>query len=561
MRTSSPHPQLQLENGCVVSYCAVASAVGTRMLREGGNAVDAAVATALALAVTYPQAGNLGGGGFLLLSTSENSGSESSEGSEGAVHFLDYRETSPRSLTAERFKETSINDTSSTVLGALAVGVPGTVAGLAAALEKFGSFSWDRVVAPAIDLAERGNWLTSRQARYLELYAGLLGQFASTRRYFLGADGKTLLPGTLFCQTDLGRTLRILADEGPRAFYEGRIAEQLVAEIARGHGVLDGQDLAGYQPKWREPLCREFRGRKIYSAPLPSGGGLVVSLSLGLLEALEAWKTQPDSVERLALLGRVFRLSFAVRRRLAGDPDYLDPAQVAEIIKRLESQLSRGELEALEREFISAEPSPSPSIDRWREAARQSQSNTTHFCVLDRYGNAVSNTYSLNTMFGSKLAVDGAGFLLNNCMDDFGLSSELPNWYELVHGDLNHLEPNRRPVSSMSPTLVMRDQKVELIVGGSGGPRIPTLVAQIISSVVMDGFPLEESIRRPRVHHQFLPEELAVERRIAEEVVTQLAKQGQPVVRVPMLGIGAAIHRQLDSNELSATLDTRFSFE
>jgi gamma-glutamyltranspeptidase/glutathione hydrolase len=511
-------------------------------LREGGNAVDAAVATALALAVTYPQAGNLGGGGFLLLSRGEE------------VHFLDYREVAPRGLTADKFHASSLVEAGPSVLGALSVGVPGTVAGLAAAHERFGQLSWDRVVEPAIALAERGNWLTSRQARYFELYHDTLERFPSTRRYFLDPSGTPLKPATLFCQPDLAKTLRQLAERGPSAFYAGPIADQIVAEIASHGGVLDREDLAGYQAKWRDPLSLTFQGRKVFSPALPSAGGGVVNLCLGFLETLGAGSLPPDSVERLELYGRVFRLAFAIRGRLAGDPDHLDPVETKEVAARLGVRTSRDELERLEAEFLS-HPAPIAT------GLQRQQANTTHFCVLDQEGNAVSNTYSLNTMFGSKLAVGGAGFLLNNCIDDFGIARDQPNWYELVQGERNQLCGGRRPVSSMTPCLVMNDGRVELVVGGSGGPRIPTLVTQIIASIVLDRMSLDEAVRRPRVHHQYQPAELIVEHRMPQATADKLVERGNTITRAPMLGIGAAIYRKIEDDQLAAVLDSRFSFE
>lgn len=509
----------------------MASAIGQRVLQDGGNAVDAAVGTALALAVTYPQAGNLGGGGFLMAHM------------DGESHFLDYRETAPRGAVADLFLEDG-RITNKTVLGGASVGVPGTVAGLSIALSRFGTWSWDRILSLVIPMAETGVWLTSRQSACLELYRESLSTFESTRKIFV-PGGRVPQPGSLFRQPELAWTLRQLADHGPEAFYVGEIARKIAEEVRRNGGVLDLEDLASYSPRWRAPLTRTAFGRKIFAPSLPSAGGLVLVLSLGLLEA-NGYGTLPrGSLERADLLARIFRVAFAFEHRNSGDPDYLDPARVDQAYGIVEGDLNLGDLERLEA--------------RLPEAAKRSdmaRSCTTHFSVIDRHGNAVSNTYTLNTMFGSKLMVDGAGFLLNNCLDDFRIG-DAPNWYDLLQGDRNQLRPNYRPVSSMTPVILTKDGKAELIVGGSGGPRIPTSVAQMITGVLQDGLTLGEALRAPRVHHQLFPDEVALELNVPESIAEGLSKLGHRVARVTQLGIGAAIRRN-ENDEISAILDGRF---
>jgi gamma-glutamyltranspeptidase/glutathione hydrolase len=533
-----PRPWLRLDPGCVVSYCPLASSIGARVLREGGNAVDAAVATGLALTVTYPQAGNIGGGGFLMLHTPS-----------GEVHFLDYRETAPAKVKPEDLLSEDGRLSNRSVLGGMSVGVPGTVAGFAAALEKFGSMAWDRIVAMVIPLAESGVWLTTRQATCLDLYRESLSHFESTRRYFT-SNGVAPAPGTLFVQSDLAATLRELAEQGPRAFYEGSIARKIAKEIAEDEGVLDLDDLAGYQPKWRQPLHRKFLDWHVFTPSLPSAGALVVQLTLGLLESQGIREMPRDSVERHDLLARAFRVAFGFEHRMSGDPDFLDPARVEQCYGEAESDKLREDLALLESRL--------PAQESLRGTPTRTRSNTTHFCVIDKQGMAVSNTYSLNTMFGSKLAVGGAGFLLNNGLDDFRIAANVPNWYDLLQGDRNQLRPGYRPVSSMTPTIVVSRGKVEIVLGGSGGPRIPTAVVQTLLGVLSDRTTLGDAMRAPRVHHQLFPDETAIEMNVPERIATGLAAKGHNVVRVPQLGIEAGIRRDPVNDEITAILDTRF---
>lgn len=548
MRPSSPQPTANLANGCVVSYCANASAVGARVLRQGGNAMDAAVATSLALAVTYPQAGNLGGGGFLL-----------HKPKGGEASFLDYRETAPRRLTSELFLHEGARDERRATRGGLPVATPGTVAGLAEALAKHGSWSWKDVVTPALELARRGVWLTTRQSRYLELYTDVFSEFEPTARTFL-PGGVPLLPGELFVQPELAWTLERLAEEGPRTFYEGELGERVVRTVRAYGGVLDMDDLRDYTPVWREPLHRTFLGRAVVAPSLPSGGGIVLLACLGLFEAEGLSLTPPNSVERLSAYGRVMRVAFKLRGALLGDPDRLAPATQARAREIAERGFARGDLGRLERSLAEV------------DSRLGGEQNTTHLCVIDSAGNAVSNTYSLNTIFGAKLVVDGGGFFLNNSIDDFSLADGAPNWYELADGKDNRLEPGKRPVSSMTPSLFLRDEQrtspVELVIGGSGGPRIPTLIFQIAQATLGDGLPLEESVRQPRVHHQDAPHELAVEEAL-RPAIRQAVEAGSkatlgPVVTTPVLGVCAALHvaqagPQTGSPTLSAVLDSRFT--
>jgi len=519
-------------------------------MREGGNAMDAAVATSLALAVTFPQAGNLGGGGFLMWAPAG-----------GDPAFLDYRETAPRRASPELFLEHGRRDELRSTRGALPVATPGTVAGLAEALSRYGTWSFRRVVEPAIELARRGVWLTTRQARYIEIYAQAFSDYPSTLRVFQ-PNGRPLLPGDLFVQPDLARTLERLAEDGPRAFYEGQIADQLVATMRANGGVLDEADLAGYRPVWREPFERSFLGRRVVVPSLPSSGGIVLLSCLALFEAEGLGATPPNTVERYLAYARVMRVAFHLRGALLGDPAHVPAATVAAAREVAERGFVAGDLARLERELAAEIP-----------ARLGNEQNTTHMCVVDPAGNAVSNTYSLNTIFGSKLVVDGAGFLLNNSIDDFSLADGAPNWYELIDGRENLLEGGKRPVSSMTPSLFLTDPRnspgsdrseIELVLGGSGGPRIPTLVFQIAQAVLGDGLTLDEAVRQPRLHHQYRPDEIAVEGAMRPALKDALRATGAAVAETPMLGIAATLRIDRREEEaggppLSAVLDSRFT--
>jgi gamma-glutamyltranspeptidase/glutathione hydrolase len=538
MRPSSPQPVARAQDGCVVSYCPIASAIGAGVLRQGGNAMDAAVATSIALAVTFPQAGNLGGGGFMLYAPAA-----------GSPQFLDYRETAPANVRPELFLRDGMRDEARSTHGALPVGTPGTVAGLSEALRRFGTWSWEKVVTPSIELARHGTWLTTRQARYLELYTEMFRPFSSTSRAFM-PNGHTPLPGALFAQPELGHTLERLAIEGPRHFYEGELARKIAKTVAEHGGVLTERDLAVYEPVWRTPLERSFLGRRVIAPSLPSGGGVVLLASLGLFEAEGFGETALGSVERYLAYARVMRVAFALRGALIGDPEHLAPPTLAEARAIAERRYARGDLARLARELAHA---PSPRVGN--------EQNTTHLCVLDPHGNAVSNTYSLNTIFGSKLVVDGGGFFLNNSLDDFSLADGAPNWYELSDGKENRIAPGKRPVSSMCPALFLfgpdaepdKRGAAELVLGGSGGPRIPSLIFQIAQAALGDGLTIEDAVRQPRVHHQHRPDELVAEEAIGDLKSAALAaavlaadENGVPSVaaryaETPLLGIAAGL--------------------
>lgn len=531
---------LRPQEGCVVSYCPTASAIGAHVLDRGGNAVDAAVATGLALAVTYPQAGNLGGGGYMLVRQAG-----------GERHFLDYRETAPRRVDPGLFMNRDGTRREQALYGGAPVCVPGTVAGFAAALERLGTWSWDRVVGVVVDLAAVGTWVTTRQATYFRLHSPDLHRYQTTRDYLPG--GHPPEAGTLWRQPDLARTLRLLAEHGPSCFYRGELAERILDTVKEHEGCLEADDLAAYQVKWRAPVVSRFCGRELLSAPFPSGGGLVVRMSTAVLEANGVYALSPASAERYRLLVRAFRVAFELRRRLAGDPDFQSEEERAAGAALVDRALSMaGDLDALERalDLEALGPLGDP----------QGQKNTTHFCVIDRDGNAVSNTYSLNTLFGSKLVARDCGFFLNNSMDDFSLTSHAPNYYGLVESGQNEPLPGRRPTGSMAPTIAVgADGQVELVLGASGGPRIPTAVVQLIVGVLCDQEILPVAMRAPRVHHQLVPDEIWAEPMMRPEILRALSGLRRGLALHRRLGIGVGLQHSGDT--LFASLDFRFSQE
>jgi gamma-glutamyltranspeptidase/glutathione hydrolase len=533
--------QVRLSDGCVVSYCPIASSIGAHVLQRGGNAIDAAVATGLALAVTYPQAGNLGGGGFMLIRTAN-----------GERHFLDYRETAPRRVDPGLFINPDGTRKERALYGGAPVCVPGTIAGLAAALERLGTWSWDRIIGVMVDLAAVGTWVTTRQATYFRIHQDELRRYDTSRDSYL-PGGNPPQAGTLWRQPDLARTLRLLAEHGPSCFYRGELAERILETVAEHDGILEAEDLAGYQPRWREPVVGRFCGREIIAAPFPSGGGLVVRVSTAVLEANGVATISPSSPERYHLIVRAFRVAFELRRRLAGDPDFAtasESAAAAELLDRCLGMASN--LDALERtlDLDTLGPLGDGKLDK----------NTTHYCAIDAAGNAVSNTYSLNTLFGSKLVPRGCGFFLNNSMDDFSLSSRTPNYYGIVENGNNEPMPGRRPTGSMAPTIAVGpDGVVELVVGASGGPRIPTAVTQLLIGVLCDQEILPVAMRAPRVHHQLVPDRIWVEPMLRAEVQQALARLRRGIEVHPRLGIGVGIHNH--ANAIYAALDFRFSQE
>jgi gamma-glutamyltranspeptidase/glutathione hydrolase len=509
------------QHAMVVTAHPLASAAGVEVLRQGGNAVDAAVAVGFALAVVLPDAGNIGGGGFLLLREAG-----------GAVHALDYRETAPAAASRDMYLDSTGAVTEQSVTGHLAVGVPGSVAGLHTAWKAHGRLPWAAVLAPAIRLARDGHVVDSTRAADIEWDAERLARFPASRAQFL-PDSVPPPVGSVWTQPDLARTLQLISDSGPDAFYRGQIADLLVAEMAAGGGLVTKEDLAHYEAKWREPITLSYRSRTILSMPPASSGGVTLSL---ILNVLEGYDTLPamGTPGYVHLLTEAMRRAFMDRNRWLGDPDF--------VAMPLERLLSKSYAAALRAGIDRAHATPTPPSGLSSDAG----AHTTHYSIIDSAGNAVSVTTTLNGGFGSAVTVTGAGFLLNNEMDDFTAAPGQPNQFGLVQGEANAIAPGKRMLSAMTPSIVLgQDGQVELIVGTPGGPTIITTVAQVILDVVDQGMPLADAVEAPRVHHQALPDTIRFERGgLAPGTVAGLRGLGHAVAeRRGTSGIVAAIAR------------------
>ncbi len=509
-----PHPETRAAFGAhamVASNSALASEAGLEILRAGGNAVDAAVAVGFALAVTYPYAGNLGGGGFMVVRMAD-----------GRAAALDYREVAPLAATRDMYVDPAGKLTDRSVEGHLASGVPGSVAGLDAALRRFGTLPLARVLEPAIRLAAEGFVVDSALSASLAENGDRLRRFAGRDLFFPG--GRVLAPGERLVQPDLARTLALIAAQGPKAFYDGPVAEALVAEMERGGGILTREDLRRYRPVWREPLVGTYRGHTLLAMPPPSSGGVTLIESLNILKALGALPAfgSPARAHRLA---EAFRRAFVDRNEKLGDPDAV-AVPVRELTsKRYARRLARG--------VDLARAAATPRFDPKPEGT-----HTTHFSVVDSAGNAVATTTTINDGYGSGVWIPGGGFLMNDEMDDFSTQPGTPNLYGLVQGEANAIAPGKRMLSSMSPTIVLDPKgRVLMVLGAAGGPRIITVTAQVILNVVEHRMTLADALRAPRMHHQSLPDEIRVGRGEFDEAT--------------LAGLRAMGHRIVERDELA----------
>lgn len=477
-------------HGMVVTTDRYASEVGVGILRAGGNAVDAAVATAFALAVVNPEAGNIGGGGFLLLRLAD-----------GRAAALDFRERAPLAATHGMYLDANGQLTNASVEGHRAVGVPGSVAGLWEAHRKYGTLPWAEVVAPAIRLAE-GLVVRERLALSLAMIGTKLNDFPATARIFLPA-GRVLRVGDTLVQRDLAETLRRVQREGRDGFYAGRTANLVAAEMRRGGGLITREDLAAYQPAWREPVRFTYRGDTVLSMPPSSSGGVTLALIAGILEGYDLGKLQWHSPRHLHLLAEAFRRAYADRNALLGDPDFV-PMPLARLLSPAYAAERRATI-SLDRATPSREVGPGASVP-------VEHPHTTHFSIVDSAGNAVAVTTTINSFYGIRAVVEGAGFLLNNEMDDFSAKPGTPNQFGLVQGEANAVAPGKRPLSAMTPTIVVsREGRLRLVLGTPGGSTIITNVFQNLSNVLDFGMGVERAVSAPRIHHQDLPDEIGYE--------------------------------------------------
>lgn len=511
------HP-VWAERGMVATQEATATRVGVEILEQGGNAVDAAVAVGFALAVTLPRAGNLGGGGFMLVHLAES----------GETLALDYRETAPAAAHRDMYLDADGEpDPQLSRFSHKAAGVPGTVAGLALALERYGTMSLEEAIAPAIRLAAEGITVSADLHDSLAGLRERLQRWPQTAAVFYKDDGALYSPGETLVQPDLARTLRRIAEDGPQAFYRGEIAELIVAEMERGGGLITRADLATYEPVVREPVRGTYRGYEIASMPPPSSGGIHLVQILNILEADPIGELGFGGADTLHRMAEAMKLAFADRSEYLGDSDFVD-VPVAGLTSRDYAQALRERIDPLRA-------TPAESIrpgDPWGYESP----DTTHFSVVDAEGNAVSNTYTINFSYGSGILVEGAGFLLNNEMDDFAAKPGEPNAYGLVQGEANAIEGNKRPLSSMTPTLVLADGRPFLVTGSPGGPRIITTTLQVIMNVVDHGMNIAEATHAPRIHHQWLPDELRIETGFSPDTLRILEARGHRIALDDAMG-------------------------
>ena len=501
--------------GAVASAAPAATEAGLEVLRAGGNAADAAVATALALAVVHPQAGNLGGGGFAVLR------------SDAEAAALDFRETAPARAHRDMFLDENgepIPDAS--LIGPRAAGVPGTPAGLYELHRRFGQLPWPRVVAPAIRLARDGFTVTRRLAFELAESTDLLERFPETAAVWL-PGGEPPVAGTTMRLPQLAATLQAYADRGPVAITEGPSAAAIELAAHRYGGVLRAADLAAYHPVWRRPVQFEAFGWHVASMPLPSSGGIILGETLGILERLD-WASSPRfGADRAHLLTEAWRRAYA-DRLLLGDPRTTE-ADASDL-------LAPGWLDLRASQIKPKKATDSVQVEAWSEERARESTETTHLSVVDGDGNAVALTTTLNGRFGCGLLVPGVGFLLNNEMDDFATAPGRPNTYGLIQGEANSVAPGKRMLSSMSPTIAWRGIEV-LVLGSPGGSRIPTATAQVFLALIVDGDGLQEAVDRPRIHHQWMPDVLVVETdALSPETAAELERRGHELESVRAIG-------------------------
>jgi gamma-glutamyltranspeptidase/glutathione hydrolase len=510
-------------NGMVVAQEAHAARIGVEVLKRGGNAVDAAVATGFAMAVTYPRAGNIGGGGYMVIRLNDRRGPRNVA--------IDYRETAPAAATREMFLDEKGNaDPRKSRDSALAIGVPGTVAGLALAHQRYGSgrLTLAELIAPAIALARDGFTVEDDIADSLPRARMRLGRWPSSAKIFLKSDGNVLAPGDKLVQRDLADTLEAIAQRGPRAFYEGPIADKLAAGVQAAGGIMTADDLKAYRPHIRRPVRGRYRGHEIISMPPSSAGGVVL---IEMLNVLEGYKlSEQDDASRLHLMVEAMRRAYADRAAYLGDPAVVTAPLTRLMSKRYAAQLRAGiDLERATPSHEIRADVPLPS-----EGA-----NTTHFSVIDRYGNAVANTYTLNFSYGVGLVAEGTGVLLNNELDDFAARPATPNAYGLIGGDANAPGPNKRPLSSMTPTIVLKNGRPLIVTGSPGGSRIITTVLQVIVNVLDRGMDAYAAVAAPRIHHQWSPDRVLAEQELPDDVITALEARGHKVERRPFGGTSA----------------------
>jgi gamma-glutamyltranspeptidase / glutathione hydrolase len=528
-------------DGAVVATSKYATEAGMRVLREGGNAVDAAVAVGYTMAVTHPVAGNLGGGGFAVIRMAD-----------GKTISLDFREMAPGKATRTMYLDAAGNVVPKLSLdGYLAAGVAGTVAGMSAMLDKFGTKKLDYLMQPAINYADKGFVISARNAETFVEHKERLSKYASSRKYFLKPDGSTYKEGDVLVQKDLAKTLLLIAKQGPKAFYEGPIADLIEKDMKANGGIMTRDDLKRYKPIWREPVRGTYRGFEIISMGPPSSGGTHIIQMLNILEGYDLQAMGQNSAATVNVMAEAMRFAYADRSEYMGDPDFVK-VPVGTLTSKAYADKLRGRIR---------QGAATPSDQVRPGTSFPEGTNTTHYSVVDRWGNAVSITYTINDYYGSAAAVNGAGFLLNNEMDDFAIKPGVPNLYGLIGGDANAVEPYKRPLSSMSPTIVLRDHQVYMVLGSPGGARIITTVMQVILNVIDHGMTIREAIDTPRVHLQWIPDELRIEKNgLSADTVEKLTAMGYKIQVKPNMGDVNAIMVDPKTRALLKASDPRNEF-
>ena len=535
---SSAHAEyLRTENGMVSSRSDMASEVGSKILAAGGNAVDAAVATAFALAVVYPSAGNLGGGGFMMVSLAN-----------GEVYAQDNREKAPAAAHRDMFLDSAGDvDRNLAVNSLQASGVPGTVAGLLDALERFGTMSRQQVMAPAIELAEHGFILNDDLAsQFLDNMDGFSKYPASLAKF--SKQGQPYQSGDLWLQADLAQTLKLISAQGRDGFYKGHTAELIVAEMQRNNGLISMDDLATYEALWREPIHGTYHGYDIWSMPAPSSGGVLLVQMLNMLEPFNLAELGFGSTATVHLMIEAQRRAYADRAEFLGDPDFVEiPTQM--LISKEYARTRFADFDPLK-----ATDSASIGAGSWPDESTQ----TTHFSVADKAGNAVAMTTTLNRSYGNRIVVPEVGILLNNEMDDFSSKPNSPNSYGLIGRDANEIQPGKRMLSSMTPTIVTQAGKPVLITGSPGGSVIINTVLQVVLNVIDHGMDAESAVSSPRIHHQWQPDNVRYETgAISDAVAAELTTMGHKGLTGSRFGMGNANSIKIDNAIIEGVSDPR----
>ena len=483
---------LRAKHGMVVSVSTPASEIGLQILKQGGNAVDAAVATDFALAVTYPYAGNIGGGGFMVIHLNN-----------GKNTTIDFREKAPLKASRDMYLDKDGNYIPSlSKEGATAVGVPGSVAGMIYALKKYGTMTLAQVIEPAIKLAKNGWVLDLHSAESFEKTLPLFSKYPASLKKFT-KNGKPYKEGELFIQKDLAKTLELIKEKGKNGFYKGKIAKLLIKQIQDLGGIITQRDLDKYKPVEREPIIGNYRGYKIVSMPPPSSGGIILVEMLNVLENYHFSQNEWGSSIYYHKLVEAMKYAYADRSVFLGDPDFYHVPQKGLLSKKYAKSIF---------DKIGKKATPSTSIKAGNPKQYQESHETTHYSIYDKNGNAVSVTTTLNSAFGNKVVVAGAGFLLNNEMDDFSSKPGTPNQFGLIGGEANSIQPEKRMLSSMTPTIVLKDEKPFLVIGSPGGSTIITTVLQVILNTVDFGMNIQQAIDMPRIHDQWLPDKIFYEK-------------------------------------------------